>query len=223
MSLFNSGSKGAKFENVGDSITGTIKAPPSERQQTKFGTQNPDFWPDGSPKMQIIVPLMTEQRDPADVHDDGERTLYVASKHLKRAIGDAMRAAGVPDVAVGGTLTVQFVGYDPNSKNPAQPAKLYTANYTPPASGFQAQPGQAAAQQPAAVQQVQQPQAVQQVQQPQAVQQAPAAPQAPAHGLTADQVGKLQQLRAAGIPEDTIATAIQATPQQIAAFDATPF
>ncbi|MNL85629.1 hypothetical protein D3C87_2140040 [compost metagenome] len=51
----------------------------------------------------------------------------------------------------------------------------------------------------------------------------PAAPQPHPSGLTQDQISKLQQLRAAGIPDDTIVTAIGATPQQLATYDATPF
>lgn len=248
MSLFDSGNKGVKFDVVGAEITGTIAGDPYERQQTKFGTQDPAFWPNGDPMMQILVPLQTSMRE--DANDTGERTLYVASKNMKRAIGDAIRQANASDIARGGTLTVRYVGNDPASKNPQNPAKLYQAQYTAPASGFVQQPAapaqaQQAPQQPytapqqqpyAAPQQPQAPAYPQQVQQPyQAPQQpqqqaprpheqpfAPAPQQAPG-GLTQDQVNKLQQLRAAGIPADTIATAIGATQEQITAFDNTPF
>lgn len=213
MSLFDSSSKAAKFDTIGASVVGTVQGSPRERQQTKYGTQEPDFWPNGDPKMQILVDLKTDQRDPANPADDGERTLYVASKNLKRAIGDAIRAAGAQDIMPGGVLTVTYVGNDPASKNPANPAKLYQAQYTPPTSAF-AQPQAAAPAAPVA-----QPAA-----QPIA---APAVAPAPTalhpSELSSDQIAKLQQLRAAGIPEDTIATAIAATPQQIATFDATPF
>lgn len=232
MSLFNSSSKGLKFDQIGVAHSGTVKSAPRERQQTKFGSQDPDFWPNGDPKMQILVDLQTDQRE--DPNDDGTRTLYVASSNLKRAISDAIRQAGASDLLPGGVLTVQYVGNDPASKNPANPAKLYAAQYTAPTSAFVAQPAAAAPQQAfvpqgqgapafvpatATVQPVQQPVA-------QPAQQAPFAPAAPAphpSGLTPDQIGKLGQLRAASIPEDTIATAIGATPQQIATFDATPF
>lgn len=203
MSLFESSSKGVKFETIGAKITGTVKSAPRERQQTKYGTQEPDFWPNGDPKMQILVDLQTTER--ADANDDGERTLYVASKNLKNAIGAAIRESGAPDLAPGGVLTVSYVGNDPASKNPANPAKMYAAHYTAPTSAFVA-PTAAAPAAPAPVPSAPQPVA------------APAA-----GGLSADQVGKLTQLRAAGIPEDTIATAIGASPQQIAAYDSTPF
>lgn len=256
MSLFESSSKGVKFDSIGASITGTVKSAPRERQQTKYGTQEPDFWPNGDPKMQILVDLQTDQR--ADANDDGERTLYVASKNMKKAIGEAIRAANASDIAPGGVLTVAYVGNDPASKNPANPAKLYQAQYTAPSSAFVQQapaapvpqpvqqqapafvPSEAPQFVPSTPQPVQQqfipatPQPVQQQAQqpaqptvspgdaPWATQQAQATQQHPG-GLTSEQVAQLQQLRAAGIPEATIVTAINATPQAIATYDSTPF
>ncbi|MFI8593757.1 hypothetical protein ACIGCK_04915 [Microbacterium sp. NPDC078428] len=213
MSLFESSSKGIKFDTVGASVTGTVKSAPRERQQTKYGTQEPDFWPNGDPKMQILVDLQTDQR--VDATDDGERTLYVASKNMKRAIGEAIRAAGAADILPGGVLTVTYIGNDPASKNPANPAKLYQAKYTAPTSAF-AQPA-AAAQTPAAP-------VPQSAPQPVAAPVAQTAP--PAHGLTQEQVAQIQQLRAAGIQESMITQAMGAvgvTPEMIAAFDGTPF
>lgn len=251
MSLFESSSKGVKFDTIGASIQGTVKSAPRERQQTKYGTQEPDFWPNGDPKMQILVDLQTDQR--LDANDDGERTLYVASKNMKKAIGEAIRAANASDIAPGGVLTVSYVGNDPASKNPANPAKLYQAQYTAPSSAFVQQAPAAPVPQP-----VQQqapafvpsgaPQFVPSTPQPVQQQFIPATPQPPQQaaqpavapgdapwatpqpvqqqfpgGLTSEQVAQLQQLRAAGIPESTIVTAINATPEAIAAYDNTPF
>ncbi|MFF7683126.1 hypothetical protein ACFZA2_10225 [Microbacterium sp. NPDC007973] len=226
MSLFESSSKGVKFDAVGATVTGVVQSAPRERQQTKFGTQEPDFWPNGDPKMQILVDLKTDQR--VDASDDGERTLYVASKNMKRAIGEAIRAAGASDIAPGGTLTVQYLGNDPASKNPANPAKMYAATYTAPTSAFAQQPAAAAAapvaapQQPVAAQpapaqqQYVQPVAPAAVAQPQApVQQSVAVPAPHPSGLTDQQVSQVQQLRGAGIPDAQIAAAINATQQQL--------
>lgn len=127
MSLFDSSTKSARFAAVGDHVTGIVSAVPYERQKTKFGTNQPDFYDNGDPKMQILVPLSTEERDTAE--DDGERILYVSSHNMRRAISSAIRDAGALDLEVGGKLTVTFTGFDPNSKNPANPAKLYTAAY----------------------------------------------------------------------------------------------
>jgi hypothetical protein len=232
MSLFDSSSKGVKFDVVGASIQGTVKSTPRERQQTKYNTQEPAFWPNGDPMMQILVDLQTDQR--ADPNDDGERTLYVASKHMKRAISDAIRAAGASDLLPGGVLTVQYVGNDPASKNPQNPAKLYSAQYTAPTSAFAQQPAAAApVPQPAAAPQQQyvdpaQPAfAGQVIPQPQAPAPVPSAPQpvqqqpAPAApgvgGLTVEQLAQVGQLRAAGIPDATIATAVGTTAEVLAA------
>lgn len=221
MSLFNSSSKGVKFDVIGATITGTVKSAPRERQQTKFGSQDPDFWPNGDPKMQILVDLQTQER--VDANDDGERTLYVASGNMKRAISEAIRTAGAQDILPGGVLTVQYVGNDPASKNPANPAKLYTAQYSAPTSAFVQPEPAAAAFIPTTV-----PAAATVPAAPQAVQ-APFTPPAPGlhpSGLTSDQIAQLTQLRAASIPEATIAQAmagVGVTAQQIAQFDSTPF
>lgn len=225
MSLFESSSKGVKFDTVGASITGVVKSAPRERQQTKYSTQEPDFWPNGDPKMQILVDLQTDQR--VDPNDDGERTLYVASPKMRKAIGEAIRAANASDILPGGTLTVTFIGNDPASKNPANPAKLYQAQYTAPTSAF-VQPSAPVQQPQAPVQQAYVPQApttagptFQPAQAPipatpQPVQQAPVQQVQPG-GMTEDQVSKVVSLRAAGIPDDTIATAVGVTAEQLAA------
>jgi hypothetical protein len=219
MSLFESSSKGVKFDTIGSTVTGTVKAAPRERQQTKYGTQEPDFWPNGDPKMQILVDLQTELRQ--DPNDDGERTLYVASKNMKRAIGEAIRNANATDILPGGVLTVAYVGNDPASKNPANPAKLYQAQYTPPTSAFAAAAPQVV-QQPAAMPAAPTPQGPVFVPTTAAVQpQQVAAPQvAVPGGLTPEQAAQVAQLRAAGIPEATIATAVGV---DVAVISNTPF
>jgi hypothetical protein len=148
MSLFDiSGGKSATFNTIGETVTGTITRAPSERQATKYKTTDLDFWPSGDAKMQIQVPLQTTSR--VDPDDDGVRTLYVTKSKGDarfRAIAEAIAAAGAEDLAVGGILTVTYIGNDPASQNPANPKKLYTATYAPPASGFaQAAPAAASA------------------------------------------------------------------------------
>ena len=44
-----------------------------------------------------------------------------------------MHQAGAGTIDIGGQLTVAFSGFDPNSKNPANPRKIYSASYVPPA------------------------------------------------------------------------------------------
>jgi hypothetical protein len=234
MSLFDTtGGRGIKFSNQGDTITGTITKPPFEKQQTVFGTDKPATYDNGDPKMQILVALSTPLRE--DANDDGDRTLYVASKKMKDAIADAMRNAGASDIEVGGTLSVTFTGFDPASKNPQNPAKLYAATYTKPSSAF----GQQPVAQPAPVQQQPVQQAPQQavyqppVQQPQQVpgqtafpqqqpvQQAPAQPGGWAAGPVAGQqptpeiVDKVKQLNTLGLDVAAITAALGVPAEQV--------
>lgn len=209
MSLFiTAGGKTAKFLTVGATITGTISRPPHEQQQTEFGSNTPATWPNGDPKMQIVVNLDTAERDPADANDDGARTLYVSSSKMKRAIGDAIIAAGANDIEVGGTLTVTYTGTDPQSKNPANPAKLYSASYARPATPL-AQQAPAATPAPAVPTPAPAP----------APGPAPAAASAPAPaaapltgtGLTPEQATKAGQLRALQMTDEQIAAALGVT------------
>lgn len=216
MSLFDtSGGKAVKFEQPGATITGTVKTAPYEKQQTKYGTSEPDYWPNGDPKMQVLVHLATDQRVDAD--DDGDRTLYVSSSRMKRAIGEAMRNAGAKDIEVGGSLTVTYTGPDPASKNPANPAKLYTASYMPPASPLAQQataPAQPAAPAPQPVAQ-QEPINPWNPPQPPA-QAAPAAPQQ----ASGNYYDKVKQLINMAMTDDQIHAATSVPIEQIAAIRA---
>lgn len=145
MSIFTpAASKSAKFANPGDEVHGTITDISEPMQTTKFGSQEPDFWPSGDPKMQVKITLQTEQREDAD--DDGKRGLWVTVSGKPggqlASIRDAVRASGANDIAVGGVLSMKFTGYDPESKNPHQPRKLFTAAYSPATGGgaFRAEP-----------------------------------------------------------------------------------
>lgn len=136
--LLGGGGKTAKFENPGDTIKGTIAAPPELRQQTDIGTGAPATWDNGDPKMQLVVQLQTDLRD--DAEDDGIRNLYVSGgfkrASLQKAVADAVRTAKAKGLEVGGTLAVRFTGEEPPSKKGFSPAKLYAAQYQPPTSTF---------------------------------------------------------------------------------------
>lgn len=239
MSLFApTGGRAAKFPQPGATITGKISATPFEKQATKFGSQDLDFWPNGDPRMDIVVPLEETNVPREDGNDDGDRTIYVSSKNMRNAIAGAIQTAGQQDVAIGGTLTVTYVGNDPNSKNPANPAKLYEAQYTPPATGLAQPSAQATAATPQQQAYVQPaapaaPPAAPQPQPPaqqQPIQQPPAAPtpqqQAATStpgsdavlpiGVTAEQAEKVKQLQAVGSLDQTqIAAALGLTPDQV--------
>lgn len=157
--LLGGGNKSAGFDDVGDSISGTITSEPEVRQQTDIKSGQPVTWDNGDPKLQLVVSLQTTQRDPSDPDDDGIRNVYVkgskktGSKSIHDAVATAVRASGTDGLAVGGTLTVKFVGEEASQTRGFNPRKLYEATYVPPApgaaSGDYLGTGQQQAQQPA--------------------------------------------------------------------------
>lgn len=128
-----------KFTNPGDTHTGTITEVSDARQATEYGSNELAYWDKERtrPKMQVAVTLDTAERDPQDANDTGKRTLWVVedgrSGSILSAIRQAVHQAGAGTIDIGGQLTVTFSGFDPNSKNPANPRKIYAAAYVPPA------------------------------------------------------------------------------------------
>lgn len=128
-----------KFTNPGDTHTGTITEVSDARQATEYGSNELAYWDKERtrPKMQVAVTLDTTERDPQDANDTGKRTLWVVedgrSGSILSAIRQAVHQAGAGTIDIGGQLTVAFSGFDPNSKNPANPRKIYSASYVPPA------------------------------------------------------------------------------------------
>ena len=221
-------SHSCKFKTLGETHTGVITEISDRMPVTKYGTTDPDYWPDGSPKQQVVITLATDERDPEDPNDTGERSLWVTESRkagtILAAIIQATRQANAK-LEIGGTLSVSFTGHDPNSKNPAQPRKLYAATYQPPAAGgdmFEQQPAQPApaASQPAV------PQAAPQQQVSQTapvVNQQPTqpAPAAPAQQLSDATITGIKGLIAAGLDDATISSSLtaagnQVSPEQVA-------
>lgn len=128
-----------KFTNPGDTHTGTITEVGDARQATEYGSNELAYWDKERtrPKMQVAITLDTADRDPQDANDTGKRTLWVVedgrSGSILAAIRHAVAQAGAGTIDIGGQLTVTFSGFDPNSKNPANPRKIYTAVYQAPA------------------------------------------------------------------------------------------
>ncbi|GAB7039726.1 MULTISPECIES: hypothetical protein [Catenuloplanes] len=202
----SAGAPSAKFPVVGTMLHGTVVEEPTTQQQTNFRTKAKEFWPDGQPKMQVLVVLQTSERDPEVQDDDGKRTLFIKGKELTNAIRDAVRTAGAKGIHRGGTLTVQYVGDGQPAPGLDDGPKLYAARYEPPsqfagvaASGGFIQPPS----QQAAPQQFVQPAAVPPASPvpPQFVQ--PAAVPAPA---------PVQQYAAPAVPQQPVAAAPAAQP-----------
>ena len=133
--LFGGGSKSAKFDNVGDTISGVIEST-EVKQQTDIGSGAGLTWDNGDPRMQLVVGIKTDQHDDDD--DDGKRTIYVkgskkpGSQSLHDAVAQAVRAAGAKGIEAGGTISVTFVGTEPAATRGFNDRKKYSATYAAP-------------------------------------------------------------------------------------------
>lgn len=126
------GAKSATFPQIGATITGTISAPPELQQQRDMESGKPLTWEDGNPRMQMVVTLDTDERDPEDEDDDGTRRLFVKSG-MKAAVARAVKAAGATKLEVGGRLTVKYVADDnARKKRGFNAPKVYEAHYVKP-------------------------------------------------------------------------------------------
>lgn len=133
--LLGGGGASAKFDNPGDTITGTVESA-EVKDQTDIQSGKPLLWDDGSPRKQLVVRLQTALRDDSD--DDGVRAVYVkgakkaGSRSLHDAVASAVRAAGAKSLEVGGTLTVTHDGTEASQTRGYNDRKLYSASYVAP-------------------------------------------------------------------------------------------
>ena len=131
------GSLSAKFEKIGDTVSGVICEPPTVQQQTDFTSGAPQFWPDGNPKVQLAVTLQTDQHDPTQADDDGRRRVYIKNQ-MRQAVVEALRKANAKALEVGGTLTVTYSADGVAKQRGFNAPKQYTVQYQPPAVNEQA-------------------------------------------------------------------------------------
>lgn len=115
-----------KFENPGDSVTGTICSL-VQSQATDFGTGQPATWPDGSPKPLFIITLRETDGSEKIVYLKGSRSQSSKSS-LSAVIWAVSRATGTTDIAEGDTLTLTYTG-DARTRN-GYKMKQYTASYS---------------------------------------------------------------------------------------------
>jgi len=125
---------------MGDQITGTIVGI-KRVQQTDFTTGAPLEWSDGSPRMQTVVDLQTDDGDPA-ADDDGKRSIWLkGGRNFEAAQGsgtsgevalaEAAKEAGVKVIEEGSELTVRCTGLSKPTTRGYQPAKLYKMKLVP--------------------------------------------------------------------------------------------
>lgn len=127
--LTSGGAPAAKFPSPGTVVKGTIISAELS-QQTDMVTGAPSTWPDGKPKMQVIVTLQTEERDSSIDDDSGVRRVFVKGG-MQAALREALKAAG-SGLAEGGTLAIKYTGDGERTKPGFNPPKLYQASYKAP-------------------------------------------------------------------------------------------
>lgn len=127
--LMGGGAPSMKFPAIGTSIKGTISEKPDVQQVRDFQTGEPQFWPDGKPRQQIVATLATDLRDPQISDDDGSRRVFIKGQMIK-AVREAVKKSGAKGLEVGGLLEIVYTG-DGERKGNMSPPKLYAATYTP--------------------------------------------------------------------------------------------
>src|SRR5262245_11933008 len=115
--LQQTGALSFPFESVGDSVYGVI-VDMDVRQQTDMDTGDPLTFKDGTPRNLIVITLQTELQD--SENDDGKRAIWCKGGNFTAvsghgtsgatAIRDALKAANVSDIEVGGKLKFAFTG-----------------------------------------------------------------------------------------------------------------
>jgi hypothetical protein len=130
-------SKGLPAAFRRDHPIGTVWAGKVQRvsvSQVRDDDGNGKTWDDGNPMQQVVVAIETDQRDPEKKNDDGVRGIYVKWwGDQRKAFLEALSAAGVEDIEVGGMFAAQYVGDGAQPANKMfSPPKIYKFEYKAP-------------------------------------------------------------------------------------------
>lgn len=125
---------GGKGIGVGDSVTGIITSA-SREQQTDFDTRAPLVWDNGDPRMETVIIMDTDLRDPEIENDKGARALHLRGGNYELAEGegqsgedalrDAMRSSGLR-AEPGVKITAKITGMAKPTGRGRNPAKMWT-------------------------------------------------------------------------------------------------
>lgn len=138
----------------GTTVTGTITNTDT-REKLKYGTNQPDPYPNGSPRYVEVITIQTNLQDDPD--DNGLRNVYINLWGLQRAaLAEACKAAHCAKPVEGDTFTATYVGLGQAQPGMSAP-KLYEyridhkppVSFTQPENAPQPTPQQQAAGQPA--------------------------------------------------------------------------
>lgn len=145
--------KSLKFTDIGTTHTGTLIEISEPQQETEYradGSGPPAFWDDAKtrPRMQVKLTVQCPA-DPTIGGDDGKRALFATVSGKPGGLYFVINKALESATRLGGQLTVVFTGVDPESQNPQNPRKVYSATYVEPPLGLGGQPAAAPAAPPA--------------------------------------------------------------------------
>lgn len=136
--LMGQNAKSFGFDNLDDAVEGEITKV-ELRQQTSLDDNKPLTFPDGQPRMQLVVTLQTKLHD--NEEDDGIRMIYAkggnfevaqgSGTSMRTAIAEAVKSSGAGKIEEGGQLVVAYTGIGKGKKG-FNPPKLYTAGYRKP-------------------------------------------------------------------------------------------
>ena len=139
--LTESGGKAASFEVLGQRIGGKVLGA-EMRQANDLDTGKPGFWDNGDKKMQAVITVQTDDRDPQVPEDDGVRSIYVKWWGPNRtALQQEIRrtTSHLPedqqDVLRDGWFWATFSSEIPPQTRGFSPAKVLSFEYRPPQTG----------------------------------------------------------------------------------------
>ena len=159
--LMGAGVPSAKIDLGLPPVTGRITAISEPYQEREYDPKNPGVpgplktFPSGDPIMSFSIDIATGQIDPSIENDEGTRRIYMDGGRIKKAVREAVKAAGAKGVSVGGWLSITCVSYDEPGNR--QSGKNYAVQYVPGAPANDVLMGQAVGQQPPAPPVAQQP------------------------------------------------------------------
>lgn len=125
----------AKFPELGSRYHGIVQW--SRRvPQTDFDTGEILTWNDGSQRMQTLIGLDLGSGDSTTLYARGGKFIAEEGQgeSMEVAIVRAVRAAGDDRIRKGARLTVTHSGLSKPAKKGMNAAKLFTAEYAPPAA-----------------------------------------------------------------------------------------
>lgn len=133
-----SGPPAAKFPKPGDFVEGTLVSKDTQ-QAAEFNAKDPTdrsklkTYDSGDPKLELILILQTDVRDPNLEDDKGVRRVFV-SYSMQQSLQQAVLDAGIrKSLPLGSRIRIEFSHEVPNKMGSGNPRKEYKISVTPPA------------------------------------------------------------------------------------------